>query len=268
MANADSFLPTPINLDLEVPLDLTSTGRIRRTRAEIAAEASRKREAKAIKAAARLAEREQRKAEKAERRTRADARRKAALAKRIAADQRRRDRRDPSRQSIGLKPETPRHVFTERLQDDPEKAFCNHIVDSAWDCEDTFVDFLDARRQGEDTEMKAECEIDLRDRIALGVATVADKIALLALELEEMVEDVVDWLLALGVTDDEEAPDTFEDTSETETPIPVKPRWGSEKVGGGYCVSDIHSYGKWEIEARRGNGWKVHRKYQNRPVSV
>lgn len=269
MANSSDSPATTLNIgDEEVTVTVTDLNPVapptRRTRAEISAEAARKRVLKAVeraaKAAARLTQREQRKAEKAERRARAMERSKAAFAKRIAADKKRRERRESGRQVIGLRPETPRHVFAERLQDDPNKVACNHVVDPSWADEDAFIARLDADRSDAVEAETAVEELDLRDRIALGVATMADAIALLAIELEEMVEDVVAWLVGIG-RDTEEVPDA------TEALVPAKQPWRT-KIGGGYCVSDIPSDFHHTIHARRGNGWKVHRKYQNRPVSV
>lgn len=202
----------------------TPTGKPRRTRAEISAEAERKRLQKAAKRTARAEKKRVEAEAKAERRAIASARRKAALAKQIAADKRRRERRDPSRQTISLLPETPHHVFAERLQDDPEKCNWNHVVDPSWEDEDAFVALLDARR----TTVIVEKEI-------------------------ETMED--GWDL------EDEAVET-DDTGDDITDIlaPPKRPFGNPKIGGGYCKSDYRSGGRHEIEARRGNGWKVHRR--------
>jgi hypothetical protein len=110
-------------------------------------------------------------------------------------------------------------------------------------------------------------ELDLCDRIALGTADFADKIIFLALELDEMIEDVVAWLLELGEDMKVFEFEAFDDITEALTL--TKRRYGSRKIGGGYCKSDIPNADRHTIEARRGNGWKVlGRERQSRVASA
>ncbi|MEK7632764.1 MAG: hypothetical protein AAB473_03160 [Patescibacteria group bacterium] len=146
---------------------LTPTGRPRRTRAEISAGAAERRqrnsERKARRAAALLEARLKRTEEKKARVERAEVRRKAAMAKHIEywrKQQVRADKRRGCNQIIVPKPETPHHLFRERLQDDPDKIFCNHVVDTGTlDGEDTLIAWLD----GDGTELEETVEALLSD---------------------------------------------------------------------------------------------------------
>jgi len=238
---------------------ITPTGKPRRTRAEISAEAERKRVQKA-------AEREQKRAARAEKkhveaeakRLRAQARRKrdqAAEMKRIAAERKRRNRATRGRNVIALKPETPRHVFAERLQDDPEKRNWNHVVDeSTLNGEDALIALLDAPR--EIVPMASEDnELSIADMIFLGVADTVDHIVYLTICLDMSIDEVIEMLV--NIADETTLAASYDDELLPGPTVRVK-----SKNGGGYCKSDIPNEFHYSMEARRGNGWKVHRLVQ------
>lgn len=203
---------------------LTPAGRIKRTRAEIQAEAQRKRDElqakRDRKAAGRLVAK---RAKATAKQLRADARRersRAAEMKRIERERKQRDREISGRHVITPKPETPRRVFAERLQDDPEKAFSNHIVDPIWDSEDTFVEFLDEQR----TPVPAQPSLEelLFEKVLDGTADLADLVTLLALDSdnEQSVEGIIDDLFFT----EEEDYSWFAYTDE-DVAIERMPRW-------------------------------------------
>lgn len=201
--------------DIGPARELTPTGRIKRTRAEIQAEAKRKREAakaeKSRKAGDRLAKK---RADAAAKQLRAQARRErsqAAEMKRIAIERKRRNRLTRGRNVIMPKPETPRHVFVERLQDDPNKVACNHIVDpSTLDYEDALIARLD------------HGDISIVDKVALGIADEAEVLVWIADQCGETMEWVIYNLLS---EDPKEEDSWFEVTDEGDAAIERMPRW-------------------------------------------
>lgn len=209
MTAADAGSCSPDFLVVLGPVDakLTPTGRVKRTRAEIQAEAAHKRDERQAKRERKAADRlAKKRTDAAAKQLRADARQKrsqAATMKRIERDRKRRaaaDKRDGiGQQKMVPKPETPRHVYAERLQDDPGMAFSNHVVDPNRDGEDAIVDFLDEQRATVPVHRPAQPTLEetLLQKALDGTADLADLIALIALDSnnEKDVEGIINGLL-------------------------------------------------------------------------